>query len=174
MVAVKNEVKELLFLLEKDFKGEIIIKTINHLTTKNQNFNFTRGCEIDTDYGEPLTYLYEPNSAILKAGAFDEIAKEYSLFKLHKHSHLYTSEKKILDFPGRIFNIVKTFDYNKKRLRREIKEDKANITTRNFPKSVEQLRKETKLKDGGDHYIFFTTNINNKLIVIECKKPENV
>ena len=83
---------------------------------------------------------------------------------------MYTSEKLIEDFPGRIFEIISVFPYNKKKLKREIKVDKANITTRNFPKTVAQIRKETKLKDGGDTFLFFSTNLNNELIVVNCVK----
>ncbi|SEB47995.1 hypothetical protein SAMN04489761_0958 [Tenacibaculum sp. MAR_2009_124] len=170
IVAVKNEVKELLFLLEKDFNGDLEIKTINIKKNGNENYTLKLNDKSEVKFGEPLTYLYEPNSAILKAGAFDQIGNSYGLIKLHQHSHLYTSNEKIINFPGRIFKIQNSFEYNKKKSKKEINSDKANITTRNFPKTVEQLRKELKLKDGGDRYIFFTTNINNKLIVIDCKK----
>ncbi len=174
IVAVKNEVKELLFLLEKNYEESITVHTVNLKNTEVQNFKFQINDTSEVIYSEPLTYLYEPNSAILKAGAFNEITNNYNIMKLHQHSHLYTSEKLIKNFPGRIFHVLNCFEYNKKKLKKEIKEDKANLTIRNFPKTVEQLRKETKLKDGGNHYIFFTTNLNNKLIVIQCKKPENI
>ena len=118
----------------------------------------------------PLNYLYEPNSAIFKSGAFNKIANTYNITKLHKHSHLYTSKNEITNFPGRIFRIINFFEYNKKNIKKYLKIEKANITTRNFPKSVEVLRKETKLKDGGATYLFFTKNINNKLTIIECEK----
>ena len=117
IVAIKNEVKELLFLLEKNFRGIIMVNTVNMTNYGNQIFNFTYKNKITSAYGEPLTYLYEPNSAILKSGAFNEISNTYSLTKLHQHSHLYTSNKKVTTFPGRIFEIIKTFDYNKKKIK---------------------------------------------------------
>ena len=172
VVAVNNEVKELLFLLKKEYKGLIEIKTLNTLKNKNQYFDFKLGYDFKFEYSIPLKYLYEPNSAILKSGGFNQIASQQKVNKLHQHSHLYTSEKLVKDFPGRIFEINNVFTYNKKKIKKEITETKANITTRNFPKTVAQIRKETKLKDGGNSYLFFTTNINNELIVIDCTKTD--
>ncbi|NVK08594.1 MAG: class I SAM-dependent methyltransferase [Tenacibaculum sp.] len=172
VVAVNNEVKELLFLLKKEYKGLIEIKALNILKNKNQYFDFKLGDDFKFEYSIPLKYLYEPNSAILKSGGFNQIASQQKVNKLHQHSHLYTSEKLVKDFPGRIFEINNVFTYNKKKIKKEITETKANITTRNFPKTVAQIRKETKLKDGGNSYLFFTTNINNELIVIDCTKTD--
>lgn len=172
VVAVNNEVKELLFLLKKEHKGLIETKTLNILKNKNQYFGFKLGNDFKFEYSMPLKYLYEPNSAILKSGGFNQIASQQKVNKLHQHSHLYTSEKLVKDFPGRIFEINNVFTYNKKKIKKEITETKANITTRNFPKTVAQIRKETKLKDGGNSYLFFTTNINNELIVIDCTKTD--
>jgi len=88
---------------------------------------------------------------------------------LHQHSHLYTSEN-LIDFPGRIFKIIQTTSYNKKELTKLIPSRKANITTRNFPETVAQIRKKINIKDGGNQYLFFTTDLNNKLIVLICEK----
>ncbi|MCG1036423.1 class I SAM-dependent methyltransferase [Polaribacter sargassicola] len=172
IIAIKNEVKEVLFLLEKNYEKDIQIKTINILKDRNQKFDFNFNEEITSTYSEPLTYLYEPNSAILKSGGFHQIAKKLDVFKLHQHSHLYTSAH-LIDFPGRIFKIETILNYDKKKLKRLLPEKKANITTRNFPKTVAQIRKETNLSDGGNNYIFFTTDIQNKPICIICSKTNN-
>lgn len=170
VVAVNNEVKELLFLLTKEYKQLIKVSAVNLLKNSVQGFNFNLGDGFKSEYSTPLKYLYEPNSAILKSGGFNQIANQQKVNKLHQHSHLYTSEKLVKDFPGRIFEINNVFTYNKKKVKKQITDTKANITTRNFPKTVAQLRKETKLKDGGNTYLFFTTNINDELIVIDCRK----
>ena len=170
IVAVNNEVKELLFLLKKEFEDLVKVKTFNLLKNKKQSFSFYLKSDIDFEYSLPQKYLYEPNAAILKSGGFNEVASQLKTYKLHQHSHLYTSDELIEDFPGRIFEIISVFPYNKKKLKREIIVDKANITTRNFPKTVAQIRKETKLKDGGDTFLFFSTNLKNELIVINCVK----
>ena len=77
IVAVNNEVKELLWILERDYTGDVEINTINLQKDQQQNFNFKLKDESNStsDYSEPLTYLYEPNAAILKAGAFNTVTK---------------------------------------------------------------------------------------------------
>ncbi|MDP4703864.1 MAG: class I SAM-dependent methyltransferase [Polaribacter sp.] len=169
IVAVQNEVKELLFLVNKNVAKEIKIITINILSDKNQQFEFYSNSQITANYEMPLSYLYEPNAAILKSGAFHQIAAEFNLFKLHKHSHLYTSNS-LIDFPGRRFKIEQVLKYEKKILKKMIPENKANITIRNFPKTVAQIRKETSLKDGGKSYLFFTTDMKNNHICLLTKK----
>lgn len=169
IIAVENEVKELLFLLQKNYEEEIKIKTINIFKDKKQEFDFIFNKEVFSDYSAPLKYLFEPNAAILKSGAFHQISNKLNLFKLHQHSHLYTSEK-LIDFPGRTFKIENVISYDKKKLNKLLPQKKANITTRNFSKTVAQIRKETKIKDGGNTYLFFTTDIENKGKIIICEK----
>lgn len=170
VVAINNEVKELLWVLEDGFEGDISIETVNIKKDQNDYFNFSLENEklIDSKYNQPLAYLYEPNSAILKAGGFHSITKQLDVFKLHKHSHLYTNKTEI-DFPGRAFKIENIISYNKKALKK-LNITKANITTRNFPETVQQIRKKFNIKDGGDSFIFFTTNIDNEKIVIITTK----
>ena len=169
VVALNNEVKEVLFLLEKNYNKDIEVKTINFLKNSHQKFNFILNDKVTSEYSEPLTYLYEPNVAILKSGAFHQVSKQLKVFKLEQHSHLYTS-KKLVNFPGRSFKVLHTIIYDKKKINKLVSNKKANITIRNFHKSVAQIRKETKLKDGGNTYLFFTTNFKNKKIVIVTEK----
>ncbi|MFC0605800.1 THUMP-like domain-containing protein [Winogradskyella pulchriflava] len=170
VVAVNNEVKELLWLLERGYEKDIVVKTVNLRTKENQIFDFKLDDEhnISPNYSKPLTYIYEPNVAILKSGAFNSIAHQLDVSKLHKHSHLYTSET-LIDFPGRCFKIEKKLPFNKKALAKQgVK--KANITTRNFPLSVVEIRKKLKIKDGGNIYLFFTTNLDDEKIILVCSK----
>ena len=170
VIAVQNEVKELLLILEKGFNGIIQIKTINIQKTNKQIFEFELGPCTKPSYELPLNYIYEPNSAILKSGGFDQLAKDLEISKLHQHTHLYTSDEMLDNFPGRKFKIEKTLPYNKKEILRHLPEKKANITIRNFPETVAQIRKKTKIKDGGSDYLFFTTNIHDEKQVLVCKK----
>ncbi len=172
-IAVNNEVKELLWLLERDYKGEVYIKTTNLSKDNIQSFDFELSEEPETipKYSSPLNYLYEPNAAILKVGAFNSISKKLKVLKLHKHSHLYTSTD-LLEFPGRHFKIESILPYNKKHFKRTTNIGKANITTRNFPDSVEQVRKKLSLKDGGKDYLFCTTISSDKKVVIICSKVD--
>lgn len=169
IVAIENEVKELLFILEKNWSQQTKIQTINYNKTNIQKFKFYFTENKFANYSEPKTYLYEPNAAILKAGAFQEVSSSFNIYKLHQHSHLYTSDI-LIDFPGRRFKIIQITTYNKKVLQKLIPSKKANITTRNFPETVTQIRKKTKLKEGGNQYLFFTTNLKNKLIILICEK----
>ena len=170
IVAVENEVKELLWEIHKGYSGKINIKTVNILKEKKDVFDFIldKNPEIPT-YDFPQKYLYEPNSAIMKSGGFDEISVFYKLNKLHKNSHLYTSSS-IIEFPGRIFEIENTILFNKIEMKKFFEKSQANITTRNFPETVESIRKKWKIKEGGNQYCFFTTDENDNKIVLICKK----
>jgi hypothetical protein len=169
IIAIENEVKELLIILEKNYNQSITIQTINFIKKSIQKFNFKLNDNQSATYAEPKTYLYEPNAAILKAGAFQQISELFNIDKIHQHSHLYTSDS-LIDFPGRTFKINHIIPYDKKLIKKLIPSRKANITTRNFPESVAKIRQKTKLKEGGNQYLFFTTNLNNKHIVLICEK----
>lgn len=168
VVAVENEVKELLFILNKSHDEDISIKTVNLNKKKDQYFDAQFKSSIAIEFSLPQAYLYEPNASILKAGLFDSIIG-LGVSKLHQNSHLYTS-KELMNFPGRRFIIKDVISYNKKQLKKLIPSQKANITTRNFPETVAQIRKKTGIKDGGSIYLFFTTDLNNKHIAIICEK----
>jgi hypothetical protein len=170
IVALENEVKELLWELHKNYYGAISIKTVNLIKDKTDTFEFELNAEAtEANYSLPKRYLYEPNSAIMKSGGFNEISSQYQLDKLHKHSHLYTSNE-LIDFPGRIFEIQHVIPYTKKEIKIHLENSKHNLTTRNFPETVENIRKKWKIKDGGDSYCFFTTDMNNDKIVLLCNK----
>ena len=171
IVGINNEVKEVLFNLNKQSNNDIKIKCID-LSNRELDFEF---CIDDInnkkndDNSEVLNYLYEPNSMILKSGAFGLICDRYDVKKLNINSHLYTS-KKLIDFPGRTFEVDSVVNYSKRNLK-NLNISKANITTRNFPIDVKDLRKKSKISDGGKDYLFFTTNYLNNEIIIKTKKP---
>lgn len=169
IVAVNNEVKELLWVIHKGFTESTQIIAVNLTNTKKDIFKTFIDQHCISQYALPKKYLYEPNAAILKTGKFDCISSYFKLQKLHEHSQLYTSDE-LIEFSGRRFEIQDIFVYNKTNAKQHLSNIKANITTRNFPLKVEELRKKWKIKDGGDIYIFFTTNINQEKIFIVCKK----
>lgn len=170
VVAVNNEVKELLWLLKKGYSGEITIKTINMAKTRMETFDFRLHEEKTAvpHFSLPLSYLYEPNAAILKSGAFKLVSERLGLKKLHPNTHLYTSDA-LIDFPGRRFKMAKTLAYNKKNMKR-MEIGKANISIRNFPHSVAEIRKKFNIGDGGDSYLFFVTDTNNTRKILICTK----
>lgn len=170
IIALENEVKELLFEIHKNYSGSITLKTANILKDKIETFEFVLGDDIPfPTYHLPQKYLYEPNSAIMKSGGFDEVSTIFQINKLHKHSHLYTSED-LIDFPGRRFEIEKVISYSKNEMKTELLNQQANVTTRNFPETVENIRKKWKIKNGGNIYCFFTTDKNESKIVLICRK----
>jgi hypothetical protein len=170
IVALENEVKELLWELHKEYKGPITIKTVNIIKDKSETFEFILNEESELPhFSLPQKYLYEPNSAIMKSGGFDEVSTSFKINKLHKFSHLYTSEE-LVDFPGRIFEILNSLPYNKTEIKTHLENKQANLTTRNFPDTVESIRKKWKIKDGGNIFCFFTTDKNNRKIVLICTK----
>ncbi len=169
IVALKNEVKELLFILEKKYNSTTIIYTVNIINNKKELFNFTPNTTNIASYSLPQKYIYEPNSAILKSGAFHEIATTFKLNKLHQHSHLYTNNT-VIDFPGRLFKVLEVLPYQKKDLKKRFSKKQYNITTRNFPKSVSEIRNDLNIKVCVNQYLFFTTNLNNYKIIIICEK----
>lgn len=168
VLAYKNEVKELLWVLEKESKI-IEISAVNITPEKVVEFTHILDERECVNISLPMKYLYEPFSAVLKTGLFNRLAAVFPVDKLHRHSHLYTSEEKT-DFPGRVFKINEIFPFSKKEIKKQLEGKKMNVTTRNFHLSVEELRKKYKIKDGGDIYAFFTTNKNDEKIVILTEK----
>lgn len=170
IIAIENEVKELLWILEKDTSKPTRITTVNISKNKTEEFSFEmNNSELVSVFSLPKKYLYEPNAAIMKSGGFDVISSYFKIEKLHQHSHLYTTEN-LIDFPGRVFEIKNSFNYSKTEMKKFLENKKANITTRNFPDSVEIIRKKWKIADGGNLYCFFTTDVNNTKIVLLCDK----
>ncbi len=169
VVAVNNECKEVLYLLDKEQTTSPTIHCVD-LSKKNQFDFLYQNEEAICSTELPLKYLYEPNVSILKAGAFNSIGNAFDLQKLHPNSHLYTSNKLLNDFPGRRFFIEERTKLNKKELAILLPNKKANITRRNFPLSVADIRKKTGLKEGGDKYLFATTLKDNKPTILVCSK----
>jgi 16S rRNA G966 N2-methylase RsmD len=175
VVAVDNECKEVLYLLGEDAPAQPPVKAINLLgENQQQAFTFNQQTEDRATvlYGAPQHFIYEPNAAILKAGGFKSLAQQFALTKLHRNSHLYTSETMVEGFPGRVFRRLATCRYQKKDLLAHVPDKKANITVRNFPDPVAHIRVKTGLKEGGNKYLFATTDLHQKPIILVCEKAE--
>lgn len=169
IVAVENEVKELLWVISKGFRAAPLIKTINMNKTGREEFSFFPSEEKKgiSNFSMPLSFLYEPNAALMKSGAFKLLGQHFKMYKLHRHTHLYTSDT-LIPFPGRSFEIEKQLSYNKKSMK-YLNVQKANVSTRNFHESVAQIRKKHSIEDGGDVYLFFCKTSDEKMQVIKCK-----
>jgi 16S rRNA G966 N2-methylase RsmD len=172
IVAVENEVKELLWEIEKNWNSIPVLTTINF--EKNRVFQNEIALESNetATYSLPKKYLYEPNAALMKSGCFEAISSIFSVDKLHQHSHLYTSDL-LQAFSGRSFEIITAIPYQKNEIKTHLLNKKMNVTTRNFPLKVDEIKKKHKISDGGTIFAFFTTNLNNEKIVLLCEKIEN-
>lgn len=173
VVAVANECKELLFLLERGFSGQPTRHCVNLLTTQPA-LAFTleqeQACPLRLA-DMPLRYLYEPNAALMKAGGYKWVAERFGILKLHKNSHLYTSETLVPDFAGRIFEVQSWAAYHNKVKQVLLPDvDKANLAVRNFPLTVEALRKALKIGEGGEDYLFATTLRDGQKVLIRTRK----
>lgn len=180
IISVNNECKELVVILRRDSDvsesiGKEIIISCEQLVNNSpsQHFDFTyveereAVCPIADKVG---AYLYEPGAALLKAGAYRLLAARYGVSKLHLNSHLYTSDEPVA-FPGRAFKVMSVSGFGKKDLKALLSGvEKANLTVRNFPSSVAELRKKLKLKEGGDTYLFATTLASGEKVLIKCRK----
>ncbi|WP_031425601.1 THUMP-like domain-containing protein [Flavimarina sp. Hel_I_48] len=171
IVAVKNEVKEILWILKNDnLPSKITLFTVNITpdTAISTTADYYEALRSEPTFAPPQRYLYEPNAALMKSGLFNWISAFYKVDKLHTNTHLYTSDA-LIEFPGRRFVVNNTIPYSKKAAS-FFKGKKANITTRNFKESVAQLRKRFKINQGGDNYLFFTTCEDQAQYIIECSK----
>lgn len=169
IVAIHNEVKELLWILEKGFTSTTTINAVAITKEDTKTFKTTINNNAVATYALPKHYLYEPNSAIMKSGAFNTVSVQFGIDKLHQHSQLYTSDK-LVAFAGRRFIIQNTIPYQKVAMKEYVWGKKMNVTVRNFPLTVTNIKKKWKIKDGGTVYAFFTTNMQNDKIVLLCAK----
>ncbi len=179
VVAVQNEVKEVLFILDKlsndqpaDLTGDHVIRTAVNLLTPDAPFSFSRTDErtATLQLGDPATFIYEPNAALLKAGAFRVLGDRFGVTKLAPHSHLYTANKLVAGFPGRVFQLEAICKPDRKAVQAYLPDGKANLTTRNFPQPTDELRRQLALRDGGEVYILATTLNNGDKRLLICRK----
>lgn len=159
IIAVKNEVKEVLVHIKKS-EIEVEISCVN-LQSKESEFNSKLNDEKNckSEFSEPKKYIYIPNNSVLKSGAFNLISEKFQLKKLHPNSHLYTSGNLINEFSGRIFEAA---EINPKEIK---KGEKYNIITKNYPLKPEEIKKKYKIKDGGENYLIFSQSQRNKHIL---------
>lgn len=169
IVALENEVKELLWEIEYGFTDEISIITINIEKEQIQQSKILISDDSYSKYSLPQNFLYEPNASLLKSGKFESIGNLFNINKLHQHSHLFTSEN-LVDFQGRKFKIINSLPFDKGTGKNYLLKQKMNVATRNFPLKPEDIKKKFKIIDGGTIFAFFTTDIENQKIVLLCEK----
>jgi 16S rRNA G966 N2-methylase RsmD len=160
ILAVKNDVKEIVVFLSKNHLGEIICNCVN-LESEENAYSFEINAEknASAEYSEPQRFIYIPNNTILKAGVFNLISEKFQIKKLHSNTHLYTSEYEINNFPGRVFEmeVIEAKEIKKK--------EQFNIISKNHPLKPEDIKKKYQLKDGGNRYLIFTQSKKGKIIL---------
>lgn len=188
ILSTDNECKELLLLLEPSAEPrsveDCLVVCVNNdqvfkVNAKEQGrdllqvksgFTSSKTGVYFKQNQEPL-FLYEPNASIMKAGCFSVLEQRFPVSQVAPNSHLFLSSDEIDDFPGRRFQIQSISSLNKKELSSVLAPlERANMTVRNFPMTVDQLRKKLKLKDGGDTYIFATTMADGQHRLLICRK----
>ena len=178
VVAVRNEVKELLFIKSwrgSDGLGGSYLTAANYTQDHWQTLSFTLEEEQNAQVNywhstDAPRYLYEPNAAILKAAAFRFVSEHFRLAKLAPSTHLYAADHLLTDFPGRVWEVVSPLTSSMlKHLPDTIRERGASILTRNYPLSADQLRKKLKLKDSTEQTII-AARIADKPMLFWAKK----
>ncbi len=172
VLSINNEMKELLWLLDKNFNGtEPVIRCVSLAKGEEKHFDFKLSEEQAfqiSSFSEIQAYIYEPDAAWLKAGCFKLITEHYQLNKINQHTHLYTSANLNTEFPGRTFAVISIWNYGDFIKQMPVK--KANIITRNFPLSAPEINQKHKIKDGGEDYLLFCKDQNDALKVILGKR----
>jgi 16S rRNA G966 N2-methylase RsmD len=171
IVAVENECKELLFLLNKDADTNITLTCVNIQRDGKMDITVAKWEEnLNLEYSIPESYIYDPNKAIHKAGVFNKVSHNFGVKKIAANTHLFTSERLVMEFQGRIFQLEKILKPQKKEIQKHLINGKANLITRNFPESVANLKKKWKINDGGNIYLFAITLDNTQKVVLLCKR----
>lgn len=150
VVALHNEVKEIIFVT-----GNNRIHAVNILHEGNDQFSFTRSEEKSALCAMAdciCEYIYEPNAAIIKAGAFRLVSERYQLHKLDHNTHLYTADQLIEDFPGRVWKVTAQPIKNQRDIA-ALGIQRAAILTRNYPLTPEELRKKFKVQESDSHFL---------------------
>ncbi len=158
IVALKNEVKDFLLIIDKNCSTKNpLIKAINLESNQPEfSFNFEDEYNSNANFGTVQQYIYEPNVAILKTGAFKLLSEKFNLHKLHQNTHLYTSNELLNEFPGKIYSVEKHINHAKK----EIIKSKANLLVKNYNQAIDIVKKKFKITDGGETTLIFTQSID--------------
>lgn len=166
IVSIKNETKELIVQLNPEDKINLYNPYVHCINLESGQPDFCYFWQEEKispipSYSIPKSYLYIPNSSLLKSGAFKQLGIKFSIDKLHSNSHMYTSESKIENFPGRTFILIDK-NFNPKKTSQK----QFNIISRNYPLKPEEIKKKYKLVDGGTKYLIFTRSLQGNICML--------
>ena len=169
IVSLKNECKELLWIIDKDYNGytKIIAVTLNNGIEKDFSFyrSVSNGSIQFIDDLNTGDYLYEPDAALLKSGAFNLIGTTYDLLKLHPQTQLFSSAMVNKNFPGRIFKIEAVLTTAALKKQGNLT---GNVIVRNYPAKPEDLVKKYKIKADQNQFLIFTKVGSGENIVVKA------
>ena len=178
VVAVRGECKELLLVLAPSAPAEVRdyhIHCVDFLSSRTLSFSLS-SAELSPVPVSSLAvslgrYFYEPDVTLLKCQAFAALAGRFAVRMLDADCHYFTSDALIPDFPGRVFQVHSTVEFSSRTLRRlRSVLPQANIATRAFPLTANQVRQRTGIRDGGDAYLFGATLHGVGPLFIRCHK----
>lgn len=169
IVSIKNECKELLWVIDKGFNQEpkVVAVTLNNEIEKDFSF-YWPSVNAAVQFAENLNtdhYLYEPDAALLKSGAFNLIGSTYGLLKLHPQTQLYISDLINKEFPGRIFKIDEILSTGELKKQANLK---GNVIVRNYPAKPEDLTKKYKIKANQEQFLIFTKLANGENVILKA------
>lgn len=193
VVSLRNECKELFFKVDlTEYKkksslsevddspgNDVILHCVNFVADKCReevSLPYSESRLHTERYAESVRqYLYEPNASVMKTGAFAVLVERYGVDKIAQHSHLFTADEFLPDFPGRAFVVESAMPFKEKAVKAALKgEKRMNVSVCNFKLTAEQLKNRLKLSDGGDRYLFGTTTASGEMVVIVCRKADKV
>jgi hypothetical protein len=174
VVGIKNEVKEVLVLIDKD-AAQTEIKAVQVNAEGKVEFEFSSPVqnEVDANNEVNFNFFYEPSNMVIKAGLSAQLSVSNDMRLVAKNSHYMLGTKAQLNYFGRGFKIIHHDIFSKSEFSKYIKQHnltKANISARNFVTSVDEIRKVFKLNDGGEDYLFFTSNAAKQKLFWHCIK----
>ncbi len=176
VISVDGECKEVLLVLNKNQQSinpKIFAVGLYSKSRKKIILEDKLNSNRKQNLSEIKAYFYEPECSIIKSNLTPLLANNFEMSFINKLTPYLTSSELKPNFPGRSFTIIDTINYNEKEIKKYLKINgigKANIARRNFKLSVDEIRKKLKLKDGGEIYLFFTSNLNRESIIIITKR----
>lgn len=171
VLSIDSEIKELLIHIVPDTKEMPTISAVDISGRRKDEFSFDyTKRHIQENLGGIQLYLYQPSPTLVKAELQNRYAERFSLKKAHPNTHLYFSNELHEDYFGRIFLVEKSIRLNKKELRKDLPEMKANVISKNHPLKAKEIYKKYKIKSGGSHYLIAFTETVSGPISILCKR----
>ncbi|WP_129713892.1 class I SAM-dependent methyltransferase [Pedobacter sp. SYP-B3415] len=168
IVSVRNECRELLWVIDENRSAtpEIIAASLN---SSDKCYRVRPGAEmVEPEYAAMGHdgFLFEPDAAVMKSGAFNQVAQDFGLKKIAPQSHLYTGSQHVPEFPGRVFTIREVTDWP---IFKKQKGTAGNVIVRNFPLKAAELSKKYNRGAADTDFLIFTTNLTGKQIVISAE-----